>query len=843
MASNRPARYRGASFADNGLVQTAQDNRNIALQEGGQLQNEGQTLYNETGSNTDYYSDQQKGYQDQADQAYGQLQQTPGYTDQEAAQIDPNFAQYQTGSDALNQQYLTGAEQNAIAGNPAAAMGYYDPSQLTQFEQHGDQIQDDATQNLQGNLTGAQQAGASAADRTLTNEGSSLVSAFGDESAGLKAAVDPSQLGLSQGFSSNYLMTPGQQQDMVTAAGTTAGNQFRASEDQIQRQAAAQGNTSPAAVAAMTEQMDRDSAASAGDAMTEARIDASNAAAQRSQTEEQMRLGTAQDISSREQQNATTLGNTQIQAAETYGQQGQQNDLAQEQAAMNAASEGGEAALSTAARTSASDVALAQQEQQTGQTLAGTADQEASQRATTLATNRQATTGNVQNTQYNQGMQTAEAGSQAGQTVANERIAGQNTYRQYLGGQSNTMLNASQTARGQQIGAYGGQTSAYGTQMGATNQATSTAVNANGQPGTADKIIGGITGAISALEDGGAGKKGKLAIVGEHGPEWVGPLEDGGMAPGSAAGNIPRYGGAPPTVSMLQPGTQPAPQPAAPQPPTYQPPFGAGSPGAPASTMQPAMPAPPPASATSAAPVQAQAPSGWQSRQQPARYGQKSRNSSAWGAPNQGSGSGSSRSSGSSGGSSSSASAPQAPQMYDDGGSVNSNGDDLSAALGDFARYDASQGMGAPTGGIGPNSLATQKNPGFWQRYRAQTQGQQGNGGGTRPWSPVDTYSGIGKAAGTVAAALLADGGTSQPMPGVTPTPGGGAIVTRPTLVALGDKGKTDAVVPFNRTSTTKMPASAMQLVRSRYRRPTGPAGPHGPIRPLVPLHPSPAYR
>ncbi len=60
--------------------------------------------------------------------------------------------------------------------------------------------------------------------------------------------------------------------DITTAAGTTVGNQFKTAEDTLRQQAAAQGNTSPAALAAMRQQLVTQEAASAGDEMTKAQI-------------------------------------------------------------------------------------------------------------------------------------------------------------------------------------------------------------------------------------------------------------------------------------------------------------------------------------------------------------------------------------------------------------------------------------------------------------------------------------------------------------------------------------------------------------------------------------------
>jgi hypothetical protein len=204
-----------------------------------------------------------------------------------------------------------------------------------------------------------------------------------------------------------------------------------------------------------------------------------------------------------EQQNATTLGNTQMQAIDTYGSQNLSNAQTQEQAQMNAAATGGQAAINTANTTGQQTLAAEQQNQATGQQLATTADTEESNRADTVATNRQQSTADIQNTQYTQGMATGQATATGAQTVANQRIAGDTAYRGYLTGQQSEDQSSALTASGQKISAYGDTTGAATGTLGAANTATSNATTANGQPSTAQQIIGAGVGAAAAFLDDG----------------------------------------------------------------------------------------------------------------------------------------------------------------------------------------------------------------------------------------------------------------------------------------------------------------------------------------------------
>jgi hypothetical protein len=424
-----------------------------ASRRGMEFLDQGQQLENQAGTYSgQYYNDygQAKG---DTQAALDTLQQTPGYTPDEASQINVDYGKYQTDPSAMQNRYLTSDEQQAIKGDPNAAST----------------MAGDMSSAIYSTLGTTGQM----ANSALANEGTGIGQALTGEQASLNKAVDPSQLGLSSQFTQNYQMTPQQQQDIVTAAGTTVGNRYRSAESDLARSAAADGNTSPVAIAAARQQLEDSSAAQAGDAMTQARIDASNAAAGRLQTEEGMRLGSAQDIASREQQNASTIGQQAQQAITSLGEQGISEADTQRAAGLAGVEAGGQAAINTAEY----------------------GDTAASQRAGEIAGQRTQTAADIQNTQYQQGVQTGSLTSQGAQTVGNARRQGQQSYISGEQGQEQMGQQGQEQNQQAQIGAYQAKTGAANTAEGIATAATG---DTRGQ-GASDKA----GSAFANLEDGG----------------------------------------------------------------------------------------------------------------------------------------------------------------------------------------------------------------------------------------------------------------------------------------------------------------------------------------------------
>lgn len=159
--------------------------------------------------------------------------------------------------------------------NPITAYSGSDPrkiaaNQRQQVAQQGDYLQGQAGQQYQ---QGMQQAGAT-----------------GDYLSGVENPLAQGQGGYNASELSQIQMTPEQQADIVSRAGITAGTATAAGADAAQRAANAAGGN-PAAVAAYRARAAQQSGAAAGDAATNARVQASNAAAQRAENIGQTRIG------------------------------------------------------------------------------------------------------------------------------------------------------------------------------------------------------------------------------------------------------------------------------------------------------------------------------------------------------------------------------------------------------------------------------------------------------------------------------------------------------------------------------------------------------------------------
>lgn len=472
------------------------------------------------GSQMGYYGGLQEQYRQAADQAYQQLAKTPGYTPGEAGQINVDYSQFNTPESALQQRQLTPQEQAAITGDPnapvSALQGGLDAEgkMLNQYQSGvGQQLQ-----AYQGDLSGQVSNYGAGVGGAATDLGKGLTKAQGGFSK-LDTAVNQPGLGFDPNATEKQL-TDADVQEMKTAAGTRIGNQYQTAEDQLQRQAAAAGNTSPLAIAAANARLQSQEAADQGDAEVNADIAAKQAQFQRAQGIEAQREGAVQTQAGMQAGAATTeeaaaqaaaglAGTQDIYAQEAIGQQGVNAANTYNQAALNQIGNYGQFSTNVAGQMAG---------QQYGAAL--TAEQEAQQRAQAIAQNRQATTADIQNTQYGQGTGSAQMTSQGAQAVGQARQQGLSQYRNYLTGQQGTSQTGAQTAQGQQIDAFKGTTSAMGG-AAQTQEANKNAPTVGGQ------ILGGVIGNLTRPPGGKEGdivENPELRTIGEDGPELVVPI-------------------------------------------------------------------------------------------------------------------------------------------------------------------------------------------------------------------------------------------------------------------------------------------------------------------------------
>jgi hypothetical protein len=503
----------------------------------------GDQLYDNLGQTIGGYRDRENDDRTNAYGALNDLRQTPGYTDQEATDIRGQAGLDALGNADYGSNYLTGDEQSAITGDPYKALSAYNPQKLDDQQQQNSntvlntidsgrgQLRDDYNQMAYKMEDAArnpelQQSGS-------YRQGQSQI--LDDTAGGMRGAVDRSKLGVSGEYDQNYNWTGKDSADLETAAGRTVGMKAQSDDDRMAREAAADGNTSPAALAAMRERNDINAAAEAGDSMTDARIKAKQMGLGVAQQREDTRLGAERDISGRQTQNARDLGTMALGQNSEREQMrlGANQDISSRemQAAGTegaAAQQIGEYGTSTAANAAEQlgSRGLGIEQWQQGQTAATlqAGEQAEANRAATVAGNRQSVNLSNQANQFNRGFQVNQADSQRAENVANARRQGNQQYLQGVTGQQQMSQGGGLTTQQQQIGQ-------YGTQYGQANQANNTAANYSmwqqGQPGVVSQIASGVLGAAAAFEDGG--------FVGDTSEDGV-PINEGmsGGEPGDS---------------------------------------------------------------------------------------------------------------------------------------------------------------------------------------------------------------------------------------------------------------------------------------------------------------------
>lgn len=489
---------------------------------------QGQNINNETAAQQGYYGSLIPGYQQQEDTALNNLNQNPGYTPSQTGQINVNYGQFNTSPQALQSEYLSPTEQQDIYGNPAAAEQVINQgvagegAMLNQYQANLGGTLGAYQQNLGGQVQNLD-TGLGGATQAL---GQGLQQAQSGDSAITAAASNPN-LAFDPNHTENQLSNQ-DVQNLVTSAGTTVGNQYQAAENQLTQNAAAAGNTSPLALAAANARLENQSAANAGDAMTNAQIAAEQAQYQQAAGIEGQREGAAQaqaglglqagTFEQQQAQNAAALaGEAGIGSAETAGLAG-----------INAANTYGSQALNTANNYGQTSIGTQENiaNQQYG--AANEADILGTQRAQNIADNRQNIDTGINQTQYGQGVGSAGLTASGAANVGQTQIAGENAYRQGLAGQEGFAQTGGNQALQEQLANYLGEGQLL-------NQSTSNEGSyINQSPtfaGQFGQIMSGLgsfftggaaaTNAYNNLAKGGMVTEPTVARIGESGPEKV----------------------------------------------------------------------------------------------------------------------------------------------------------------------------------------------------------------------------------------------------------------------------------------------------------------------------------
>jgi hypothetical protein len=538
-------------------------------------QQRGDQLFQQEGGALGQAGDERGRYTGYLDSAYEDMAQgRGGYNADEASGIvRPGELQgYMTTDDQFGSNYLTPEEQAGMKGDTGSYTDYFDPDAMQQQQDVSAGRQRQAVNDLQQGLNSAvnpdrlRQSDAYRQDseNQLNANKGEFGTVAGAMANNVRGAIDPSAVTTSDSFLKDYNMSPEEQQNIVTSAGISAGAKDAAAVGDLERRAAAAG-ASPMGVGAYRSRMARQQAGDAGDAMTKARVAASEAAAGRKLQGEDLRTRGGQYLTNVRTGTELQMGEDALRGTQQLGEQALQqrntvegNRQGAEQfttdAQMKAAATGGQAAIGNEANINSQGRQQSQYNATTGTGIAQAKDQANAYRSGQIANNRQAVNTGNQATRFGQGTTVSNTDSARAKTVADQRIAQQDKGLGYY-------QNQQQQANQNQQNSYGRQNSLYATQAGSGNQATNSAIAASQVPSTFDKVVGGLAGGLSAvgggtgiaalskLADGGVANKPTLGIVGEEGPEWIGK-------PDNKAGEYMGGGQvvSSPTLTMLEAG-------------------------------------------------------------------------------------------------------------------------------------------------------------------------------------------------------------------------------------------------------------------------------------------------
>ena len=488
--------------------------RQMAYSEGGAIAGSLQNRANQSALDEGYF--QQKAI----DQYSPILSGEGGYDPETAARI-----QNQANLDALEytpeqaaELQLSGDEREAMLGDPEKARAYYDPETTDQIENDAGTYvraeRDTGNDNIQA-MTGEvanDQRGAIDPTALTMDKGvaAGVNRTVGTAGTNVRDAIDYNNLNAD---TTGMRMTDAQRQAIVDKSQRQVGNQYRAAQQDLQMRAAASGNASPLAVAAARARLDQQSAVDSADARANAEVGADAAQRQTLMDAEALRMQGANNyagLRSNAELSLADLGvNSALNTEKTrlgaqqsltgYLTDAEKNIAAQRLAAENNKQQMG---VSTELELAARKQAANQANQNTGIALQQQIDAAGTQRAGTVATNRQNATQFAQTQKANQGFGVADRTTANATTVANQKKAEEAEGRGFLTGQQSQASNNVNTANSQRI-------ENYGTMMGAANTASrnnqnyQTQKDASGWGSVLKGVVGGVASAATKKAFGG----------------------------------------------------------------------------------------------------------------------------------------------------------------------------------------------------------------------------------------------------------------------------------------------------------------------------------------------------
>lgn len=488
--------------------------RQMAYSEGGAIAGSLQNRANQAGLDEGYF--QQKAI----DQYNPILSGQGGYDPETAKRIQnqDNLDALQYTPEQAQALQLTGDEQAAMLGDPEKARAYYDPGTTDAIENDaGTYVRaerdtgNDNIQNMTGEVANDQRGAIDPTALTMDKGVASGVNrTVGMAGTNVRDAIDYNNLNAD---TTGMRMTDAQREAIVDKSQRQVGNQYRAAQQDLQMRAAASGNASPLAVAAARARLDQQSAVDSADARANAEVGADAAQRKTLMDAEGLRMQGANNyagLRSNAELSLADLGvNSALNTEKTrlgaqqsltgYLTDAEKNIAAQRLAAENNKQQMG---VSTELELAARKQAANQANQNTGINLQQQIDAAGTQRAGTVATNRQNATQFAQTQKANQGFGVADRTTANATTVANQKKAEEAEGRGFLTGQQSQASNNVNTANSQRI-------ENYGTMMGAANTASrnnqgyQTAKDASGWGSVLKGAVGSVVGGAVKKAFGG----------------------------------------------------------------------------------------------------------------------------------------------------------------------------------------------------------------------------------------------------------------------------------------------------------------------------------------------------
>lgn len=433
------------------------------------------------------------GWTQAARDLYQPLEKNGGLTPQQQEQVvrEQEIRDLAMTQDEIDQSGLSDVERSAVQGDPNSRRKYFNPNYENQIFDEGQGRERDTVNAYEAGLKGSYNPAALRASEGYQEKLDSGASQFGSSA---DEYLDPTKLNVSQDFLDDYRMTPEEEARIVEGAALTTGTRDKAAIAEAERRARGAG-MNPLGVAALRARSSRAMNADAADAMTQARIGASEAAANRLKTGEGMRLQYGQNLAGMQVGAARDLADLGYRAASTGENTRLQSERDVADRAMKVADSTGAARVAQEADLNRRKLALQQNITKVGNEAERDVDDVATARARDLALNRQGTSQYVANQRYNRGNAAQTALSNRYQYAADANRADAQEARGWTRSQvdqANQNLNNTNARRLQ----------LYGQQAGAGQEATRNAAQfeeaERNRPKAWEKILGAAVGGAGA---------------------------------------------------------------------------------------------------------------------------------------------------------------------------------------------------------------------------------------------------------------------------------------------------------------------------------------------------------